>query len=137
MIPAAAFVGERQARSALGWVLNVSVSSFWSGPMLAPELSGNVRLATMARRLTGVIRDVFGDPFGPVQLNPAWRTPEVLTLARGIYESADWQRLPILADALEEAGCDEAAVLSHCRAEAEHVRGCWVIEAVTRAQGAR
>lgn len=57
----------------------------------------------------------------------AWLTPTVTSLVRGINAENALDRLPILADALEEAGCDDAAILNHCRGESEHVRGCWVV----------
>jgi hypothetical protein len=75
-----------------------------------------------------LIRDVFGNPFRPVAVHYGWITATVVRLARGIYEGGAFDRLPILADALEEAGCDNAAVLAHCRGEGPHVRGCWVLD---------
>jgi hypothetical protein len=80
----------------------------------------------------GGLRDLFGDPPRPVTFAPRWRTPTVLALAEGAYEERDFARLPVLADALEEAGCDNGAVLEHCRAEREHHRGCWVVDVVLR-----
>jgi hypothetical protein len=77
------------------------------------------------------VREVFGNPFRPVRLEPAWRTPDVHQLARGIYEEA-FERLPILADALEEAGCDNEAILDHCRGRGHHLRGCWLVDLLTR-----
>jgi hypothetical protein len=59
-----------------------------------------------------------------------WRTEAVVGLARGIRADQAFDRMPILADALEEAGCDERAILDHCRACQWHVMGCWVVEAV-------
>jgi hypothetical protein len=79
-----------------------------------------------------VLRDIFGDPSKVVPFAPRWRTPTVLALAEGAYEERDFARLPILADALEEAGCDNPAILEHCRAAEEHHRGCWVVDSVLR-----
>jgi hypothetical protein len=73
-----------------------------------------------------LLRDIFGKPFRPASLDPAWRTPTVRKLAEAIYADRAFNRLPILADALEEAGCDDAEVLAHCRSGGEHVRGCWL-----------
>lgn len=56
-----------------------------------------------------------------------WLTPTVISLVRGIEAENALDRLPILADALEEAGCDDTSVLNHCRGGGEHVRGCWVV----------
>jgi len=63
-------------------------------------------------------------------LNPAWLTPTVQSIAACIYQDRAFDRLPILADALEEAGCTNADVLLHCRQPGEHVRGCWVVDLV-------
>jgi hypothetical protein len=76
-----------------------------------------------------LLRDIFGNPFRPVALDPAWVTSDVLALARGIYEERAFDRMPILADALQDAGCTNEDVLNHCRdANATHVRGCWVVD---------
>ncbi|WP_439626966.1 hypothetical protein [Gemmata sp.] len=64
-------------------------------------------------------------------VDPAWLTSDVLALARGIYAERAFDRMPILADALQDAGCDNEDVLTHCRdASAPHVRGCWVVDLV-------
>src|SRR5262245_47503017 len=76
-----------------------------------------------------LLRDIFGNPFRPVKLKRAWLTSDVLALARGIYEDHAFDRMPILADALQDAGCDNESVLNHCRdANQVHVRGCWVVD---------
>jgi hypothetical protein len=75
-----------------------------------------------------LLRDLFGDPFRRVTLDPAWLKPNVLKLAKTIYEQRAFDRLPKLADALEKVGCDNAEVLAHCREPGEHVRGCWVVD---------
>jgi hypothetical protein len=77
-----------------------------------------------------ILRDIVGNPFRPVTLDPAWRTATVTSLAQAIYEERAFDRMPILADALEDAGCTEVALLQHCRSGAAHVRGCWAIDAV-------
>ena len=77
-----------------------------------------------------LIRDVFGYPFAPVNFEAGWRTDTVTALAEGIAVDGAFDRLPILADALEEAGCDDQRLLAHCRAEGPHVRGCWAVDAV-------
>jgi hypothetical protein len=76
------------------------------------------------------IRDLFGNPFRPVTVDPAWLTRNVIAIAEGIYEDRAFDGMPILADDLEESGCDDAEILDHCRSPAEHVRGCWVIDAI-------
>jgi hypothetical protein len=49
-------------------------------------------------------------------------------MTQSIYDERAFDRLPLLADALEDAGCGDAAILSHCREPSEHVRGCWVVD---------
>jgi hypothetical protein len=49
-------------------------------------------------------------------------------IARAIYDGRAFERMPILADALEDAGCGDADILRHCREPGEHVRGCWVVD---------
>src|SRR5262245_18676998 len=53
-------------------------------------------------------------------LDPAWRTPEVLLLARSLYGERRFEEMPVLGDALEEAGCQDAAILGHCREPGPH-----------------
>jgi hypothetical protein len=77
-----------------------------------------------------LFRDIFGNPFRPVIFDPSWRTSTVLVLARGIYTDRAFDRLPILADALQDAGCDDPDILGHCRGPGPHVRGCWVVDLV-------
>jgi hypothetical protein len=77
-----------------------------------------------------LIRDIFGNPFRPIVADPAWVTPTVQSIASAIYADRAFDRLPILADALEEAGCTNADLLLHCRQPGEHVRGCWVVDLV-------
>lgn len=59
---------------------------------------------------------------------PAWRTSDVLALARGISADIAFDRMPILADALQDAGCTKDRILRHCRSSGPHVRGCWVLD---------
>jgi hypothetical protein len=78
-----------------------------------------------------LIRDVFGNPFRPVALDPAWIAWDAGTvrkMAQAIYDDRAFDRLPVLADALEDAGCNDADVLRYCREPGEHARGCWVID---------
>lgn len=80
------------------------------------------RLAQVA-----LLRDIFGNPFRPIPFSPSWRTFTVVALAAGMYESRDFGAMPILADALQDAGCDIPDILDHCRG-GPHVRGCWVVD---------
>jgi hypothetical protein len=85
-------------------------------------------LDTKYRVYAQLIREIHGNPFRPTTIDPAWLTSTVVELARGIYDERAFDRLPILADALQDAGCDDADVLDHCRGPGPHVRGCWVID---------
>ena len=76
-----------------------------------------------------LIRDIFGNPFRPVTLGPAWLTSTVTALAKQMYDTRDFSAMPILADALQDAGCEDEQVLSHCRSVGSHVRGCFVVDA--------
>jgi hypothetical protein len=77
---------------------------------------------------TALVREIFGNPFRPVSLDPAWLSGTVRNLAEVIYEERAFDRLPTLADALEESGCAEADILAHCRGPGPHARGCWVVD---------
>lgn len=77
-----------------------------------------------------LLRDVIGNPFATVSFDPAWRSPEAVSLADSMYESRDFGRMSELAAALERAGCTENAVLGHCRGPGLHVRGCWVVDSI-------
>jgi hypothetical protein len=78
----------------------------------------------------GLVREVFGNPFRVAVLDPSWRTPTVLSLAERAYEKRDGLAVRILGDALDDAGCDDEALLAHCRADCDHVRGCWAVDRV-------
>jgi hypothetical protein len=88
-------------------------------------------VASMHRRFPPLLRDIFGPVvFRPVAVDPRLLTSTVRDLARAIYEDRAFDRLPILADAFEDAGCDNADILSHCRGDGPHVRGCWVVDLI-------
>ena len=74
-----------------------------------------------------LVREVFGNPYRPVKFPKEWRTSTAVQIAQQMYEERDFSATPILADALEDASCDNADVLGHCRG-GEHVRGCWVVD---------
>jgi hypothetical protein len=82
------------------------------------------------REKVKLLRDIFGNPFRPTAFSPSWRTDTAITLARQMYELGDFSAMPILADALEDAGCDSAEVLGHCRGPGPHVRGCHVVDLI-------
>lgn len=80
------------------------------------------------RDQVALIRDIFGNPFYLSPIAPAWITQTVTGLAQAIFEEGAFERLPVLADALEEAGCTDPEMLAHCRQPGAHVRGCFVID---------
>jgi hypothetical protein len=91
------------------------------------------RLRVEDRAQCDLLREVFGNPFRPVALPPAclaWQGGLAPRMAADVYEQQRWGELPVLADALEEAGCADEAILVHCRGGGAHVRGCWVIDAL-------
>lgn len=81
--------------------------------------------------IAGIVRDVVGDPSRTVGGDRSWFTSTVVALAQQIYELREFGAMPILADALQDVGCDNEDVLSHCRGPGPHVRGCWVIDILT------
>lgn len=102
---------------------------------LRPWRTGNYNRPTPAqqRRLGQLIRDIFNNPFRPVAVDPtwlAWNDYTVQKLSQAIYDERAFDRMPILADALEEAGCTVLDILNHCRQPGEHVRGCWVVDTI-------
>lgn len=77
-----------------------------------------------------IARDIYSNPFHVSELDPRWLTSSVLDLADGIYTDRAFERLPILADALMDAGCDHDEIIHHCRSPGPHVRGCWVVDLI-------
>jgi hypothetical protein len=86
----------------------------------------------MGARQCSLLRDLFGPlPFRRVPIEPAWlawNDATVPRIAQVIYDDGRFEDLPILADALEDAGCRDADILNHCRGPGPHVRGCWVVD---------
>jgi hypothetical protein len=91
----------------------------------ASELTGN------PKSYASLLRDIIGNPFSAATVNRswlAWNAGAVAILAQSMYDDRAFDRLPILADALEDAGCTNQDILSHCRSGGEHGRGCWVVD---------
>jgi len=82
------------------------------------------------RPLPGLLREVVGNPFRPVTLDTRRLTSTAIALARQMDKTLDLSVMPILADALQDAGCEDPDVLAHCRGPGPHVRGCWVVDCV-------
>jgi hypothetical protein len=97
-------------------------------PFTQPEADAAARPELIAQ--TQLLRCVFGNPFRAVAFDSLWQTETVLALARIMYASRDFSGMPILADALQDAGCENEDILNHCRRPGEQVRGCWVLDLV-------
>jgi hypothetical protein len=117
---AKALVGKGNFAAATG-------ASWWAS-YLVGECAENAEQERIAQG--PLLRDIVGNPFRPVAFDPDWRSETAITLATGIYAERAFDRLPILADALEESGCDHPDVLAHCRDPGPHARGCWVVDLV-------
>jgi hypothetical protein len=106
-------------------------ASFWKLTQLATVATGGQGEPAAQ---VALLRCIFGNPFRPPpSLSTAflaWGGGTVPRLAAAIYDDRAFDRLPVLADALEDAGCADAEVLGHCRAGGEHVRGCWAVDLV-------
>jgi hypothetical protein len=88
----------------------------------------DIAAAELRKRQCALLRELFGNPFQPVAFAKTWKTSNVVAIATSIYNEHAFDRMPVLGDALEEAGCTEAAVLEHCRGAGPHFRGCWVVD---------
>jgi hypothetical protein len=96
-----------------------------------PAIRNGLRLiASGHRRYCDLFREVLGDPLRPISVHSSWLSSTIVALAQAIYDDRAFKRLPVLADALEEAGCTDAEILRHCRGPGPHVRGCWVVDLV-------
>jgi hypothetical protein len=87
--------------------------------------------AAVEQRQADALRDIFGPTlFRAIGLDSRWLTSTVLDLAKFIYREKSFGRLPILADVLMEAGCDDETLLGHCQGGRPHVRGCWLVDLI-------
>lgn len=129
--PTPLFAGAFATASAAAYAsANADRSS--AGPHAPGSPAWQAAVAQAERLQLAILCDIFGPrPFRLVTINPAWlawQSGTVAKLAQGIYRERAFDRLPILAEALEEAGCDNADILAHCRRVGPHVRGCWVVD---------
>jgi hypothetical protein len=107
-------------------------------PLVALSASHSLRQYAPEMDQTSIIRCLCGNPYSPPPFDPdwlAWNDETVPKLAQAIYDdrrlpagNLECQQLGILADALEDASCDDAEILTHLRTGGEHVRGCWVVD---------
>jgi hypothetical protein len=110
----------------------------WYDALAVSEQVGDMQGEQVAQ--VAVVRELFGNPFRPVTADPAWRSWDGGALARLAQAAYDDRQLPqgalnptrlaVLADALEDAGCTDAAMLSHLRGPGPHVRGCWAVDLI-------
>ena len=136
---AAATVVKVSLKMAAFWTsYNARCMAAGTGPIMASQIAEHTAASNReGQGQVPLLRDIFGNPFHPVAIDPAWLTPNVVDLAGTIYEERalpsgelDRTRLAVLADALMDAGCDNAEILEHCRGEGPHVRGCWVVDLI-------
>jgi hypothetical protein len=139
--------GERQGAVAAYWAANTKAGGpLWNtfaAAAAAPARQAvrDARGSTLAtweavqtasvRGQVALIHEVIGNPFRAVVIDPAWRAwpgAEAVRLAEAIYQGAAFDDMPILGDALEEAGCVDETILGHCREPGKHVRGCWLLD---------
>jgi hypothetical protein len=104
------------------------VARILSHTIFGVEKKPRPKILAALRGQANLVRDLFGNPFRPIKAKPAWFARKGVNLAKSIYEKRAFDRTPMLADALEQAGCNNADILDHCRKPAEHVRGCWVVD---------
>ena len=142
--PARAAIAEIAAREDFGPIHAVAVaaSEVLSFDGARAAINTSYRIGEVQELLGGssseewlrqacILRDLFGPvPFREVPRPQEWLTPTVLSLAQAIYADRAFNHLPILADALEDAGCTDRDVLDHCRGSGPHVRGCWAVDLV-------
>ncbi len=104
----------------------------WDARMAARDFVAGTDWEKERQWQAAVLHDLVGNPFRPPALDPAWLAPSspVSQMARVIYDEDRFGDLPILGDALEEAGCADGELLAHCHGRGPHYRGCWVVDAV-------
>jgi hypothetical protein len=108
----------------------LEVASLWVDDGLYRALKRKFRKEEIEHQLH-LFADIFGNTSNPPLFSSGWRTDTAVSLANQMYESRDFGAMPILADALQDVGCEDEAILHHCRdANQVHVRGCWVVDLV-------
>jgi hypothetical protein len=112
----------------VGWAAVILSAEAISARQCEPEVC-----SAEIRAQADLMREIVGNPFRPATLAPtllAWNDGAVPKLARVIYDEKSFEHLPLVADALEEAGCTDAELLAHCRQEGGHIRGCWAVDSL-------
>jgi len=119
-----ALIASRRGHGAPAWGVAIGLRCIADDADLRPFRN------PFGQLLGPICREQFGNPFVAPDWEPDWFTSTVRDLAAHIYESREFSAMPILADALQDAGCDDEQILSHCRGEKPHARGCWVLDAI-------
>jgi hypothetical protein len=112
----------------------ITHTKVWAGEAAEQAARASKRPEKEQHLQARFLHDIFGDPFHPLAVEPswlAWNDGIVLKIAQNIYDERAFDSLPILADALDDAGCDNVDILEHCRQPGPHVRGCWVVDLLT------
>jgi hypothetical protein len=115
-----------EIKGRLAAAADLAFHASYEQPLKVPCLLGD--FARLDGSAPSLLRCIFGNPFCPVAIEPAWFDHTIPKLARAIYDDRAFDRMAILADALEEAGCTNLDILNHCRQSGVHVRGCWVLD---------
>jgi hypothetical protein len=127
-----------RAIDVIHWRLHLPLAARYAAAVRYNERTGDAQALEKERAAqAGLLRDVFGNPFRPVRVDAAWLTGTVVSLAQAAYDDRRLPsgelapvRLAVLADALEDAGCTDDAILSHLRSPGSHVRGCWALNLI-------
>jgi hypothetical protein len=117
------------AESARDETLPVAHQAVWPVSTMKPEFAaGWMAMQKRHRELFGkVLRAMVGPS---LVWSPEWKTDTVVALARGIYADHAWDRMPILSDALQDAGCSPTGVIGYCRGSGPFCRGCWLLDVI-------
>jgi hypothetical protein len=127
----ASWVGDGYPALVIAWLLVERLPKAQTGRLLAVLRAVAIGTSEeqLAARQAQVVREVFGNPFRARGVSVNWLTPTVLALANQMYDARDFSLMPILADALQDADCDNEDILNHCRdTNLQHVRGCWLVD---------
>lgn len=116
------------ARAAQVVVDATELHAMWAASYTSSQVVSEATRDQEIAHRCNLLRDIFGNPFRPVTLEPRWLSSTVLDLARTIYDEKLFERMPILGDALLDAGCDSEEIIQHCQGAGSHVRGCWVVD---------
>jgi hypothetical protein len=133
LLPPSRYEALRCAATALGRFFHVSPPGDGAIFLLTARAHGADLRARERQIQADLVREILGNPFRLEPIDPTWLSANDQAARRLVEEIDETERygeLPILADALEDAGCTSAAILSHCRSDGPHVPGCWVMDAL-------